>query len=100
MTVSDPRLPTHVVPSRYELELEPDLDAASFRGSVRIDVEILDATDEIVCHAAELDILGATVQLAHGDRRRIVPTSASTPPPNACTCRPAPTFPAALRTSS
>ncbi|MEZ5167135.1 MAG: hypothetical protein R2695_11840 [Acidimicrobiales bacterium] len=54
MPGTDPRLPTHVVPSRYELVIEPDLEAATFRGSAVIDVELLERTDEIVCHAAEL----------------------------------------------
>ena len=68
MTRRDPRLPTHVVPSRYQLELEPDLAAATFFGSVAIDVEILEATDEIVCNAAELEISSASIQLADGSR--------------------------------
>ena len=71
MSQPDPRLPTHVVPSRYQLELEPDLDAARFSGSVVIDVEVLEATDEIVCNAAELEISSASIQLADGTR--IVP---------------------------
>ena len=71
MTQPDPRLPSHVVPSRYQLELEPDLDAATFFGSVVIDVEILEATDEIVCNAAELEISSASIQL--GDGTRIAP---------------------------
>ena len=71
MTQPDPRLPSHVVPSRYQLELEPDLDAATFLGSVVIDVEILEATDEIVCNAAELEISSASIQL--GDGTRIIP---------------------------
>ncbi len=65
-TQRDPRLPTHVVPSRYQLELEPDLAAATFFGSVVIDVEILEATDEIVCNAAELEIRSAQIQLSDG----------------------------------
>lgn len=63
-----PRLPRNVVPSRYQLELEPDLDAATFCGSVVIDVEVVEATDEIVCNAAELEITSAAVQLADGAR--------------------------------
>ena len=66
MTQRDPRLPTHVVPSRYQLELEPDLAAATFFGSVVIDVEILEATDEIVCNAAELEIRSAQIRLSDG----------------------------------
>lgn len=66
MTQRDPRLPTHVVPSRYQLELEPDLAAATFFGSVVIDVEILEATDEIVCNAAELEIKSAQILTADG----------------------------------
>ena len=68
MTQRDPRLPTHVVPSRYQLELEPDLTAATFFGSVVIDVEILEATDEIICNAAELEIKSASIQLSDGGR--------------------------------
>ncbi|MXW60978.1 MAG: M1 family metallopeptidase [Acidimicrobiaceae bacterium] len=68
MTQSDPRLPTHVVPSRYQIELEPDLDSATFFGSVAIDVEILEATDEIVCNAVELDIKSVSIVPADGSR--------------------------------
>lgn len=68
MTQSDPRLPTHVVPGRYQIELEPDLDSATFLGSVTIDVEILEATDEIVCNAIELDVESASIVLSDGDR--------------------------------
>lgn len=68
MTQNDPRLPTHVVPSRYQLELEPDIDSATFLGSVTIEVEILETTDEIVCNAAELDVKSASVVLTDGSR--------------------------------
>jgi len=43
MAQVDPyRLPTTVLPSRYELELRPDLDAATFEGTVAIDVDVRD----------------------------------------------------------
>jgi puromycin-sensitive aminopeptidase len=50
------RLPRHTLPSRYALELEPDLDGASFRGSVDITVTCSDAPDTVVLNAIELDI--------------------------------------------
>ncbi|MEM7141763.1 MAG: M1 family metallopeptidase [Actinomycetota bacterium] len=63
---SDPRLPTHVVPHRYDLVLEPDIPTATFRGSVTIDVELVEKTDEIVCNAADLEIDSALVITGEG----------------------------------
>jgi hypothetical protein len=39
-TVMDYRLPTSVVPSRYEIRLTPDLDAASFAGEETVTVTV------------------------------------------------------------
>jgi len=50
------RLPRTVVPSRYELTLEPDLGAATFGGTVATTVEITEAVDEVVLNAIELDL--------------------------------------------
>jgi len=66
MSAADPRLPTHVVPHRYDMVLEPDIDQATFRGSVTIDVELLEKTDEIVCNAIELQIDSATIIVGEG----------------------------------
>ncbi len=55
------RLPSHVVPSSYELVLEPDLEAATFTGEVRITVEVIDATSEVVLNAIDLQIDAADV---------------------------------------
>jgi puromycin-sensitive aminopeptidase len=55
------RLPRDVRPVRYDLVLEPDLDAATFVGLVDIEVEIDAPTAEIVVNAAELDLLTVTV---------------------------------------
>jgi puromycin-sensitive aminopeptidase len=55
------RLPRSARPSRYELLLEPDLDAASFRGEVAIALDVLEPTDALVLNAAELAIDEAQV---------------------------------------
>ena len=55
----NPRLPEQVVPKHYAIELAPDLDTATFSGSVTIDIDIVEATDTIVCNAAELEITEA-----------------------------------------
>ncbi|MCY3637373.1 MAG: M1 family metallopeptidase [bacterium] len=52
------RLPRGVVPRRYVLRLEPDLETFTFAGVVAIDVEVLEPLDEFVLNAAELEISG------------------------------------------
>ncbi|CAB4371700.1 MAG: M1 family peptidase [Actinobacteria bacterium] len=55
------RLPGPVRPVRYDLTLEPDLEAATFTGEVTIDLLLSAATDTISCNALDLDILAAEV---------------------------------------
>jgi puromycin-sensitive aminopeptidase len=50
------RLPPAIVPRRYDLEISPDLDAATFEGTVDIDAEVVEATDTIVLHALGLEL--------------------------------------------
>jgi puromycin-sensitive aminopeptidase len=57
--MNEHRLPGAVVPRRYLLSLEPDLDAFTFKGEVRIDFEVRTPTAEITMHAADLAILDA-----------------------------------------
>jgi len=60
--VVDPyRLPANVIPSAYELVLEPDLDAATFAGEVTIDVEVVEPTWEVVLNAIDLQLDAAEV---------------------------------------
>ena len=51
------RLPRHVRPRRYELELQPDLSAATFSGRVVITADVDTPTRSIVLNAAELDVV-------------------------------------------
>ena len=57
----DYRLPTTVVPKRYDLRLEPDLAAATFAGEAVITVEVETTLTEIVLNAAELAIQSVSV---------------------------------------
>ncbi|HEV3137065.1 MAG TPA: M1 family metallopeptidase, partial [Pirellulales bacterium] len=56
------RLPQNVVPSRYELRLEPDLNARSFRGEVAITVTVHEPVQDVFLNATELDISQASIE--------------------------------------
>ena len=58
------RLPRHALPSRYEVRLEPDLDSATFAGSVVIEIDVAESdptVDGLVLNAAELTIHSARI---------------------------------------
>jgi len=57
------------VPNAYRVDLSPDIDEAVFSGTVEIDVDITEATSEIVLHSAELDITDATIETNAGVHR-------------------------------
>ncbi len=65
-TSNDHRLPRDVVPRHYAVTLEPDLGAASFTGSVDIELDVVESTSEIVFNAAELDITAFALVTAAG----------------------------------
>lgn len=69
-TLDPYRLPRQIVPTRYDLRLEPDLTNASFAGQETIALTISQATSEIVLNAIELDITLAQVQGASGPVRQ------------------------------
>src|SRR5438093_12312737 len=56
------RLPRHVMPTRYDLRLEPDLKTFAFKGDETVTVTIQEPTTEIVLNAAELEIIEATIK--------------------------------------
>ncbi|MBW3645121.1 MAG: M1 family metallopeptidase [Actinobacteria bacterium] len=67
------RLPRTVVPRRYELRIEPDLDTSTFDGTAAIAVEITEPVDEVVLNAVELEILEVELTAADGTRRAAQP---------------------------
>ncbi len=67
------RLPRHVVPTRYDLRLEPDLATASFTGSEIVTLAVTETTSEIVLNAAELGITEASISGDGGQSLRGTP---------------------------
>lgn len=64
---NDPyRLPRHVIPTRYDLRLEPDLTTATFAGHVAIAVTVLQVTQTILLNAVDLALESASVQRPDG----------------------------------
>jgi len=61
------RLPRHVLPRHYTLELRPDLDACTFTGTVAIDAEVVVACSRVLLNASELEVESATAVV--GDLR-------------------------------
>src|SRR4029077_4210768 len=61
------RRQTPVVPSRYDIRLEPDLDAATFAGQETIAITVSEPVSEILLNAAELAIQSVRVHTADGE---------------------------------
>jgi puromycin-sensitive aminopeptidase len=62
------RLPRTVVPGRYALTMEPDLDAATFRGSEDVTVDVVEPVTEVVLNAVDLTVDEAWLIAADGSR--------------------------------
>jgi puromycin-sensitive aminopeptidase len=64
---ADPfRLPKTVVPERYEIRLEPDLERFTFAGEESVSVKIHEPVTEILLNAAELQIHQVSIQDGRG----------------------------------
>ena len=61
------RLPKYASPTKYKIELSPDLEAKNFQGKVEIDINILEKTNEISLNVAELDIHTININLSHSN---------------------------------
>ena len=56
------RLPQHVVPTRYDLRLEPDLKSFTFTGKEIVLLTVRESTSEIVFNAVDLQIADARIE--------------------------------------
>src|SRR5918911_3886436 len=60
------RLPTSVLPNRYEIRLIRDPGAATFSGQETISVDVREPVEQIIVNAAELELLSVSVKKAGG----------------------------------
>lgn len=63
---SSHRLPTSIIPERYEIRLTPDLTQWTFAGEVKIAVQVLQAAREVVLNAAELSMQPVSMRRLDG----------------------------------
>src|SRR5262245_38353488 len=61
------RLPTTVIPERYEIKLTPDLSAATFAGEEKVAIQIIEPVRQIVVNAAELEFQAVSIKGPGGD---------------------------------
>jgi len=71
--MKDGRLPKTAKPLNYDLTIEPDLNALTFKGRVAIELIVLQATDEITLHSLGLDL--SEVLLKVGNQAPASPVS-------------------------
>ena len=70
MPVEKPyRLPTTVIPERYELKLTPDLKTWTFTGDERISLHVHEPVRKMILNAAELELHAVSLQTADGKVR-------------------------------
>jgi puromycin-sensitive aminopeptidase len=81
------RLPRSVVPSRYDIRLEPDLTTLTFRGEETIAVRVDESVSEIVVNAVELAVDEASAPPSRSTRR---PSAADSRSPSRSPAAPAP----------
>lgn len=55
-------LPTNVIPTHYDVTLEPNFDKFTFEGKVLIDFDVKDETKSISLHTIDLDIHSANIK--------------------------------------
>ena len=61
------RLLRQVIPTHYDLRLQPDLETFTFEGDVAISVNVIEPTESIVLNSVELDLKTVLLSGQNGD---------------------------------
>ena len=61
LTIQGARPPADVVPVSYDVTIEPDADRLTTRGSVKIEIDVKQATRVLTLNAYQLDLIRATL---------------------------------------
>ncbi|MCP4959338.1 MAG: M1 family peptidase [Actinomycetia bacterium] len=60
------RLPRNVLPTRYDIEIEPDITNSRFAGSITIRVDVAETTSSISLNAVDIDVVD--VEVSHNSQ--------------------------------
>ena len=61
------RLPKSTYPNRYEIELDVDLDNFSYTGAQKVDLNVVEATNNIVLNSVGIEVTKAKIQTTKQD---------------------------------
>ncbi|XP_018415731.1 PREDICTED: leucyl-cystinyl aminopeptidase [Nanorana parkeri] len=65
------RLPSSIIPLKYDISLNPNLTTMEFSGSVQIKMQIVEDTKTVVLHSSGLQNLEASVNLTGGSIHKL-----------------------------
>jgi puromycin-sensitive aminopeptidase len=68
------RLPTSIEPTNYDLELTPDLDAATFTGRVTVALTVLESVSTVQFNAVDLELSDLAITDATGATQSVTAT--------------------------
>ena len=69
------RLPKSTYPNRYEIELDVDLDNFSYTGAQKVDLNVVEATNNIVLNGSDLVFEGYLANAYETTLRVVEPTA-------------------------
>lgn len=65
------RLPSSIIPLKYDISLHPNLTTMEFSGSVQIKMQIVEDTNTVVLHSSGLQNIEASVNLTGGSVHKL-----------------------------
>ena len=57
-------LSNKIFPSKYNISIQPDIEKMSFQGTVSVNINILEPTEEITLHSVDLSLISVEVHIS------------------------------------